>query len=127
LLKVENLQTGYGDVQILFDASLEVNAGEIVALIGANGAGKTTMLRTISGLIPAWKGKVYFENQEIQNAPSHKIVAKGLIQVAEGRKLFPKLSVLENLELGSFIRSARRNRPQNLKKVFELFPRLAER
>jgi len=127
LLKVENLQTGYGDVQILFEASLEINQGEIVALIGANGAGKTTMLKTISGLLRTWKGKITFEGRDIQNTPSHKIVAMGLIQVAEGRKLFPKLSVRENLELGSFIKSARKNRAQSMDKVFTLFPRLAER
>jgi branched-chain amino acid transport system ATP-binding protein len=127
LLKVENLQTGYGDVQILFEASLEINQGEIVALIGANGAGKTTMLKTISGLIRTWKGKIIFEGQEIQNMPSHKTVVLGLIQVAEGRKLFPHLSVRENLELGSFIKSARKNRAQSLDKVFSLFPLLAER
>jgi branched-chain amino acid transport system ATP-binding protein len=127
LLKVENLQTGYGDVQILFEASLEINQGEIVALIGANGAGKTTMLKTISGLIRTWKGKIIFEGQEIHNMPSHRTVALGLIQVAEGRKLFPHLSVRENLELGSFIKSARKNRAQSLDKVFSLFPLLAER
>ena len=127
MLKVENLQTGYGDVQILFEASLEINQGEIVALIGANGAGKTTMLKTISGLLRTWKGKITFEGRDIQNTPSHKIVAMGLIQVAEGRKLFPKLSVRENLELGSFIKSARKNRAQSMDKVFTLFPRLAER
>jgi branched-chain amino acid transport system ATP-binding protein len=127
LLRVETLQSGYGDVQILFDVSLEINAGEIVALIGANGAGKTTMLKTISGLLRASKGRVTFEGAAIQRLPSHRIVSMGLVQVAEGRKLFPKLSVLENLELGSFIKSARQNRPQSLEKVFSLFPRLAER
>jgi branched-chain amino acid transport system ATP-binding protein len=127
MLTVHNLQAGYDDVQVLFDVSMEINQGEIVALIGANGAGKTTTIRTISGLMRAWGGTITFEGEEIQRTPSHKIVQAGLIQVAEGRKLFPKLSVLENLELGSFLPSVRKNRSTNLTRVFELFPRLEER
>ena len=127
MLKIENVQCGYGDVQILFGVSLEINAGEIVALIGANGAGKTTLLRTISGLLRAWSGTIHFDGQPIQSLPPHKIVAQGLIQVAEGRRLFPGLSVLENLELGSFIPSARKNRARNMDRAFTMFPRLAER
>jgi branched-chain amino acid transport system ATP-binding protein len=127
LLKIKNLKAGYGDIEILHDVSLEVNPGETVALIGANGAGKTTTLRTISGLIRSWGGDIHFDGQAIQNWRSNRIVAAGLIQVPEGRKLFPKMTVLENLEMGSFIRTARRNRARNLKRVFELFPRLAER
>jgi branched-chain amino acid transport system ATP-binding protein len=127
LLKIKNLKAGYGDIEILHDVSLEVNPGETVALIGANGAGKTTTLRTISGLIRSWGGDIHFDGQVIQNWRSSRIVAAGLIQVPEGRKLFPKMTVLENLEMGSFIRTAKRNRAQNLKRVFELFPRLAER
>ncbi len=127
MLTLDNLQTGYGDVQVLFGVSMHIDAGEIVALIGANGAGKTTTLRTISGLMRSWNGTITFDGQPIHKAQSDKIVASGLIQVAEGRKLFPKLSVQENLELGSFIRSVRKNRPKNMKRVFELFPRLEER
>ncbi len=127
MLKIKNLKAGYGDIEILHDVSLEVNPGETVALIGANGAGKTTTLRTISGLIRSWGGDIHFDGQAIQNWRSNRIVAAGLIQVPEGRKLFPKMTVLENLEMGSFIRTARRNRARNLKRVFELFPRLAER
>lgn len=127
MLKIKNLKAGYGDIEILHDVSLEVNPGETVALIGANGAGKTTTLRTISGLIRSWGGDIHFDGQVIQNWRSSRIVAAGLIQVPEGRKLFPKMTVLENLEMGSFIRTAKRNRAQNLKRVFELFPRLAER
>ncbi|MEM6281939.1 MAG: ABC transporter ATP-binding protein [Chloroflexota bacterium] len=127
MLTVHNLQAGYGDVQVLFDVSLEINHGEIVALIGANGAGKTTTIRTISGLMRAWGGTITFEGKEIHRTPSHKIVEMGLIQVAEGRRLFPKLSVMENLELGSFIQSVRKNRHKNMERVFELFPRLEER
>ncbi|MEL6148707.1 MAG: ABC transporter ATP-binding protein [Chloroflexota bacterium] len=127
MLTLHNLQTGYDNVQVLFDVSMEINQGEIVALIGANGAGKTTTIRTISGLMRAWGGTITFEGKEIQRTPSHKIVEMGLIQVAEGRRLFPKLSVLENLELGSFIQSVRKNRQKNIERVFELFPRLQER
>lgn len=127
MLKIKNLKAGYGDIEILHDVSLEVNPGETVALIGANGAGKTTTLRTISGLIRSWGGDIHFDGQAIQNWRSNRIVAAGLIQVPEGRKLFPKMTVLENLEMGSFIRTAKRNRGRNLKRVFELFPRLAER
>lgn len=127
MLKIKNLKAGYGDIEILHEVSLEVNPGETVALIGANGAGKTTTLRTISGLIRSWGGDIHFDGQAIQNWRSNRIVAAGLIQVPEGRKLFPKMTVLENLEMGSFIRTAKRNRGRNLKRVFELFPRLAER
>ena len=127
MLKIEHLQAGYGDVQVLFDVSLEINRGETVALIGANGAGKTTTIKTISGLIRARAGKIIYNGQDITRWPSNKIVEAGLIQVAEGRKLFPDLSVYENLELGGYIKSVRANRPKNLDYVYSLFPRLAER
>lgn len=127
MLTIENLQAGYGDVAVLFGVSLDIKAGEIVALIGANGAGKTTTIKTISGLIRAQGGRIIYDGQDITRWPSHKIVAAGLIQVAEGRKLFPDLSVLENLELGGFLPSLRPNRAKNLKYVFELFSILAER
>jgi branched-chain amino acid transport system ATP-binding protein len=127
LLRISDLQSGYGDVPILFGVSLEINKGETVALIGANGAGKTTTIKTISGLLKAWGGKVEYDGVDITNWPSHKIVKAGLVQVAEGRKLFPGLSVLENLELGGFLPKLRANRPKNMKHVFELFPRLEER
>ncbi len=127
MLKIENLTSGYGDVEVLHEVSLEVNVGEIVALIGANGAGKTTLLKTVSGLLKTWKGQIIFDGKSINNWKSHRTVAAGLVQVAEGRKLFPRLSVRENLEMGSFIRRARRRRSQNMARVFEMFPRLAER
>ena len=127
MLRIEGLTVGYGDVMVVRDLSLEVKQGEIVALIGANGAGKTTTLRAISGLLRVRAGTIYFKDEQIHRLSSHRIVKAGLIQVAEGRKLFPGLSVLENLEMGSFIREARRHRAETLKKVFELFPRLAER
>lgn len=127
MLRIEDLRAGYGDVQILQGVTLNIKQGEIVALIGANGAGKTTTIKTISGLIKARGGRITYQGKVIQAWPSHRIVAAGLVQVAEGRKLFPGLSVLENLELGGFIRSVRRNRRDNLERVFQMFPVLKER
>jgi branched-chain amino acid transport system ATP-binding protein len=127
LLKINGLQAGYGDVKVLFGVSLEINKGETVALIGANGAGKTTTIKTISGLLSSWGGTVEYDGRDITNWPSHKIVSSGLVQVAEGRKLFTGLSVMENLELGGFLPSLRGNRRKNIQHVFELFPRLEER
>jgi branched-chain amino acid transport system ATP-binding protein len=127
LLTIENLRTGYGDAVVLREVSLQVDRGEVVALIGANGAGKTTTLKTISGLLRARTGKILFEGRPIHRWPSHRIVEAGLVQVAEGRKLFPHLTVLENLEMGSFIRRAKQQRAKTLAQVFDLFPILAER
>jgi len=127
LLKIKDLEVAYGDAVILRDIELEVNSGEIVALVGANGAGKTTLLRTVSGLHRAQSGSIHFEGQAIDRRSPHQIVDAGLIQVAEGRKLFPHMTVLENLEMGSFIKRARVNRAESLEKVFERFPVLAER
>ena len=127
MLTIEHLQAGYGDVQVLYDVSLEIKQGEIVALIGANGAGKTTTIKAISSLIRPCGGRIIYNGQDITYWTSNKIVEAGLIQVAEGRKLFPRLSVMENLELGGFIRSVRANRPKNIKSVFSMFPRLEER
>ena len=127
MLTLENLSVSYGDVQVLSDVSLQVNEGEIVALLGANGAGKTTTLKTISGLLRPRAGTIHFKNQPIHEWPAHRIVAAGLAQVAEGRKLFPHMSVLENLQLGSFISEAKRHRAETLAQVFELFPLLSER
>jgi branched-chain amino acid transport system ATP-binding protein len=127
LLKIEGLEVAYGDAVVLRDILLEVNQGEIVALVGANGAGKTTLLRAISGLHRAQSGSIHFEGQAIDRWQPHQIVDAGLIQVAEGRKLFPHLTVLENLEMGSYIKRARLHRAESLERVFELFPLLAER
>lgn len=127
MLRIEGLTVGYGDVIVVKDLSLHVEQGKIVALIGANGAGKTTTLKAISGLLPKREGNILLGGTQIQNWPPHKIVDAGLVQVAEGRKLFPGLTVLENLELGSFLPRAKKHRKQSLTKVFDLFPRLAER
>jgi branched-chain amino acid transport system ATP-binding protein len=126
LLEINALSSGYGRVEVLRGVDLAVNSGEIVALLGSNGAGKSTLNNTVCGLIAAWGGSVFFDGQDLSRAHYRDIVLAGLIQVPEGRKIFPNLSVLENLELGSFTR-ARERRVQNLDKVFAVFPRLKER
>ena len=127
MLEVKNLDVHYGVIQGVRNVSFEVNQGEVVSLIGANGAGKTSILRTISGLVRPSNGTITFEGQEIQKTPAQKIVASGLSQVPEGRHVFPGLSVLENLEMGAFLRKNREENAQNLKHVFQSFPRLEER
>ena len=127
MLKVENLSVHYGMIQAVRDVSFEVNEGEVVSLIGANGAGKTTILRTLSGLVRPSSGRIEFLGQEIQKTPAQKIVASGLSQVPEGRHVFPGLTVLENLEMGAFLKKNREENQANLKKVFSRFPRLEER
>ncbi|EMG33072.1 branched-chain amino acid ABC transporter ATP-binding protein [Streptococcus oralis subsp. tigurinus AZ_3a] len=127
MLKVENLSVHYGMIQAVRDVSFEVNEGEVVSLIGANGAGKTTILRTLSGLVRPSAGKIQFLGKEIQKLPAQKIVAGGLSQVPEGRHIFPGLTVMENLEMGAFLKKNREENQANLKKVFSRFPRLEER
>jgi branched-chain amino acid transport system ATP-binding protein len=127
MLEIKNLDVYYGVIQAVRAVSFDVNQGEVVSLIGANGAGKTSILRTISGLVRPAKGTIRFEGQEIQKTPAQKIVANGLSQVPEGRHVFPGLSVLENLEMGAFLRKNREQNAQNLKHVFSRFPRLEER
>jgi branched-chain amino acid transport system ATP-binding protein len=126
LLSVQGLRSGYGPVEVLRGVDLHVAAGEIVALLGSNGAGKTTFNQTVSGLVAARAGEIRFDGREITRTHYRDIVALGLIHVPEGRRIFPNLSVLENLELGSFAR-ARGNRAVNLERVFAIFPRLKER
>lgn len=126
MLKIEDLTVGYDDLIILRQMSLEIEQGQIVALIGANGAGKTTTLRTISGLLRAKAGRILFEGKPIHSWPSHRIVKSGLIQVPEGRHLFRDMTVLENLELGTY-RRGKADRAQTLEKVFGFFPKLEER
>lgn len=127
MLKVENLSVHYGMIQAVRDVSFEVNEGEVVSLIGANGAGKTTILRTLSGLVRPSAGKIQFLGKEIQKLPAQKIVEGGLSQVPEGRHVFPGLTVMENLEMGAFLKKNREENQANLKKVFSRFPRLEER
>lgn len=127
MLKVEDLSVHYGVIQAVRNVSFEVNEGEVVSLIGANGAGKTSILRTISGLVRSSGGKIEFMGQEIHKAPARKIVAAGLSQVPEGRHVFSGLTVLENLEMGAFLNNNRDENQKNLKMVFDRFPRLEER
>jgi branched-chain amino acid transport system ATP-binding protein len=127
MLTVAHLEVFYGDVQALWDVSLEVTAGEIVTLIGSNGAGKTTTLHTISGLLRPRQGTVTFAGQPLHRESPPRIVEAGLIHIAEGRELFPHMTVRENLELGAFPRRARHHRRQTLAYVMDLFPRLRER
>ncbi|MHC5247194.1 ABC transporter ATP-binding protein [Enterococcus sp. LJL120] len=126
MLKVENLAVHYGVIQAIHDVSFEVNQGEIVSLIGANGAGKTTILRTISGLIRPSQGKVEFEGKAIEKAAPQKIVASGLSQVPEGRHVFPGLTVKENLEMGAFLRKDAGVK-EDYEQVYQKFPVLKER
>ena len=126
LLTIEGLHAGYGAVEVLRGVDLRIAPGELVALLGSNGAGKTTLNSVVSGLVPTWRGRVMFDGQDLTGAHYRRVVQAGLIQVPEGRKVFPNLSVLENLELGAFTR-ARARRADNLGRVFDTFPRLRER
>jgi branched-chain amino acid transport system ATP-binding protein len=127
VLDVKQIGSGYGDVPVLTGVSLQVDAEQLVAVVGANGAGKTTLLRTISGLLPASAGSITFDGTEIAGVPAHKIVPQGLVLVPEGGRLFPFMTVMENLELGAFNATARPALASELDVVFELFPVLAER
>ena len=127
LLKVENLSISYGAIEAVKDITFEVNEGEVVTLIGANGAGKTSTLRAISGLEKVSSGKIIYNDQEIQKIPARKIVAEGLSQVPEGRHVFSGMTVLENLEMGAFLSNDKDKNLLNLKKVFSRFPGLEER
>jgi len=127
LLRVENLETFYGKVAALKGVSLQVREGQIVTLLGNNGAGKSTTLRTVSGLISPSAGKVYFRGEDITKKPPHEIVKRGLIHLPEGRHIFRDLTVIENLELGSYTLSGNQERKRRLNAVFERFPILAKR
>jgi branched-chain amino acid transport system ATP-binding protein len=127
LLEVENVETFYGSIQALKGITIDVRDGEIVTLIGANGAGKSTTLRSINGLNHPRRGTIRFGGRDITNEPAHDIVKLGIAQSPEGRKLFPRMSVTENLEMGAFQRRDRLGMKEDMDRVFELFPRLAER
>ena len=127
MLKIDNIDVHYGATHALKGISLEVNEGEIVTLIGANGAGKSTTLRTISGLLKPKTGSITFLGQSIAGVRAHEIVKKGISQVPEGRRVFAEMTVMENLDLGAFVRKDKAGIQQDLKHVFELFPRLEER
>lgn len=127
MLKLDNINLYYGVIHALKDISLEVKQGEIVTLIGANGAGKTSTLRAISGLQPLKSGKVTFKGSPLNKIPAHKIVSLGLSHVPEGRRVFPELSVMENLELGAYLRKDKSEIKKDMEMVFKKFPRLKER
>ena len=127
LLELRALEVAYGDLPALRGVSLSVEAGETLSVVGANGAGKTTMLRAISGLMRPRAGQIFLDGVRLDTLPSHAIVEHGVVQVPEGRKIFPSLTVLENLEMGSYISAAKARRREGLEQVFALFPRLKER
>jgi branched-chain amino acid transport system ATP-binding protein len=127
MLTVENLEVSYGDVRALDGVSLDVAEGAIVAIVGANGAGKTTLIRTIAGMLRPARGRIRLRDSDIAGLPSHRVCNLGIGQVAEGRQVFPTLTVLENLEMGAMLPRARAEQAQNLDRVFALFPKLAER
>ena len=127
MLKLENINTYYGNIQALKDLSLEVKEGEIITLIGANGAGKTTTLMSICGIEQPRSGRVIFEGEDITETAPDKIVSMGISQVPEGRRIFPKLTVAENLDMGAFLRNDKEGIARDMEYIFELFPRLAER
>ena len=130
MLRIRNLQTYYGRIRVLDNVSLSVKPGEVVTLIGANGAGKSTILNCISRLIPCREGEIFFQGQRINGEPPEAVVRLGICQVPEGRQIFQPLTVLENLELGAYLRYAKRNRSsiqQDMDMIFSLFPVLAER
>ena len=127
LLEIKDLEVNYGVIKAIKVVSFDVNEGEIIALIGANGAGKTTILHTITGLIQAKKGSIVFDGKELTKTPPHKIVSMGMAHVPEGRRIFQQLSVLENLKLGAYTRKDKSEIASTLKMVYERFPRLEER
>jgi len=127
LLELARLDVTYGDLPALTGIDLVVEHGETLAVVGANGAGKTTLLRTVSGLLHARRGEVRFEGERIDRLPCHRVVERGVVHVPEGRKVFPSLTVRENLDLGSYTRAAKARRAESLDRVFALFPRLRER
>ncbi len=127
MLQVEGIDVYYGDVQVLRGITLDVQDRELVAVIGANGAGKTTLIKTISGLLKPHKGSITFNGKRISDMPGHRIVAEGVVQVPEGRLLFPDMSVLENLQMGAYNVKEKQVVAEHLEMVYDMFPRLKER
>ncbi|QDY76253.1 ABC transporter ATP-binding protein [Streptomyces qinzhouensis] len=127
LLEVEDLRVAYGKIEAVKGISFSVEAGQVVTLIGTNGAGKTTTLRTLSGLLKPAGGRIVFDGKPLDNIPAHKIVALGLAHSPEGRHIFPRLSIAENLQLGAFLRSDKAGIAQDIERAYELFPILRER
>jgi len=127
LLTVSHLDVFYGDVQAVWDVSFDVADREVVTLIGANGAGKTTILKTLCGLLPARRGQILFEGRDVCGLPPYELVARGLVLIPESRQLWPGMTVRENLDMGAYSRSARRERARTLERVFAMFPQLSKR
>ena len=127
MLEIRGLQFAYGDLQVLWGVDLEVKQGEIVTVVGANGAGKSTILRNCSRLVKPLHGTLTFQGEDLAGLQSHEVVARGLVQVPEARRIFPEMTVVENLRMGSYLPATRPDRAKNMERVFTLFPRLAER
>ena len=127
MLKVEGLRAGYGSINILWDLSFEVHEGEVVAILGSNGAGKTTMVRAVTGMVRPTAGSVNFNGEELAKKSSRYILDKGIVQVPEGRQIFTEMTVLENLEMGAFNKATREAFAKNLENSYQRFPRLKER
>ncbi len=127
VLEAKNISSGYGEVQILWDISLKLKRGKLTSLVGSNGVGKTTLLRTIVGLIKPWQGTVTYLGHDVSRIAPHRKAAEGLVLVPEGRQLFTDMSVYENLEMGAFTARAKAHYDRNLEKVYTMFPRLKER
>jgi len=127
LLQVENLKSGYGEVQVLWGISLEVQPGKLTTIVGANGAGKSTTLRSLMGSVRPWGGRVLLHGKDVTKLSSHAKANRGLVLVPEGRQLFPDMSVEENLEMGAYASRARKRKKENLDRMYEMFPRLKER
>ena len=127
MLRIEHLDVHYGDLQVLWDVSLEVNEGEIIALIGSNGAGKSTLIRATAGLVKILKGTITFNQVLLNGKPPHQIVELGISMIPEGSRLFPRMTVLQNLEMGAFLKKARTHRTSSLEQVYSIFPVLKKR
>jgi len=127
MLRISKLNFSYGDLKVLWDVDLEVKDGEIVTVLGANGAGKSTILRNVSRLVKPTSGAITLDGHELGKLASHEVVELGVVQVPEGRRIFPEMTVIENLRMGSFVKATRADRDRNMERAFSLFPRLAER
>jgi branched-chain amino acid transport system ATP-binding protein len=127
ILEIREISSGYGEVQILWDVSIQLEQGKLTSLLGSNGAGKTTILRTVMGALSPWKGSIYFDGQDITRLPAYSKPDLGLVLVPEGRQLFTDMTVAENLEMGATPKHAKPNMKTNLERVYEMFPRLKER
>ncbi len=127
MLNVQKLNFSYGDLKVLWDVDLEVRKGEIVTVVGSNGAGKSTTLKNVSRLVKPTSGSLQFDGADLTRLESHQVVELGVVQVPEGRKIFPEMTVLENLRMGSFVKATRPDRERNIRRAFQLFPRLEER